>query len=128
MKTNQIEKVVESHFVLPDNIRWYANAANFDLYYGPRPNCDDDEYPYINFSNATRVLSEWAEENLSEIWVDTNCDEIFTKEPEGEVDEFEDKEGNVRHEWIEPCWEDIRHYSYLEVKKIVFGKELGCYI
>lgn len=141
------EKVVDAYFTaqMPEEILRLTNQANFDLYNGPIT--DDPEWP--GFVSATDMVSEWVSANLCEVWVDTSCDAVYTREPEGDwepcyecggtgtVDHDDDEDGDgdecpicrgSGERWVEPNWEDYYHFKLRDVKCIVFGSELAAHI
>ncbi|MCI0560917.1 MAG: hypothetical protein MN733_20725 [Nitrososphaera sp.] len=117
---------VDQHFtnMMTPDILQLTNLANYDLYHGPLG--PDDDQPWPGFAKATTQLSDWAEDNLCEVWYDTQSGEVLLSEPEGHYDEdCVDEAGE--HQWVEPLWDDYYHFDYSEVKRAVFGKELAQY-
>jgi hypothetical protein len=113
---------------LPRKIRRLINQADFDLWYGP---CQDKSWP--GFITATKLIHA-AIENIhcSDVWIDLQCEEIMTSEPQGFWDENPDHDPNdadsEKQVWVEPCWDDVYHVETFEVKRAMFGKELAHYL
>jgi hypothetical protein len=148
----RIHNVVYKHFedLMDERIKKFKAFAHADLWFGPINGCDrcgadsnDEctcEHVYQGFENALDELKEWSSENIHKVWVDIQCEEIITSEPEaseceeckgiGTVNKVDDNpceycDGNGS---IEPYWEDFYCYDTPDVKAIVFGKELAEYV
>ncbi|MCI0561562.1 MAG: hypothetical protein MN733_23995 [Nitrososphaera sp.] len=110
------KEAIGQHFIdmMPPDIRRLKNLANCDLYYGPISEPDDGG-PWPGFVSATTQLTDWATENLSEVWYDIQFGEVLLSEPEGYYGE----------EAIDDSYD---YFDYRDVKRAVFGKELAHYI
>ena len=115
------DKLVEDYIKVPENIQFYINAANFDLYNGPRGIRSDDKYEWRGFINACNIIREWFDKNDDNLWVDMDCESVSDKEPEG----YTDKETG---EYYEPNLANIYLYERADIKEVLFGKELKGYI
>lgn len=123
------EDIVGRHFrdQMPPDIRRLYHLAYWDLYNGPITEVDDDSESWPGFVTATALLGRWAEDNLSEVWYDTQTNEVLLSEPKGFYDEdsVDDETGEAC--WVEPYWEDFINFKLADVKRAVFGKELADY-
>jgi len=119
MKTEEIKQLISAHFKMPANIKFYWNAANNDLYNGPRGVRDDDSFPWRGFVHATKIVKDWCDETLNDIWLGTDSGDIVNREPEPEM---------VEGEVVEPYWPSISHYDTIKIKKLIFGSELYPYV
>lgn len=146
------QKAIAAHFTVPPEVRQQARYANYDLYYGPVNGGDDDEEgePYHGFETATAMVGEWCNDNLHDVWYDTQSGFVSDREPEGyreqccacggtgndpDFDDDEDAEdGDCTRcdgsgvEWVEPTWEDYMHFEVADVKRALFDTELVSYI
>lgn len=141
------EEAVEKYFEakMPVEMQNLANQVRYDLYNGPIQ--DDPEWP--GFQEAARRLSNWADEELREVWVDEDSACVCEREPEAEADECSECRGtgNNPHlagddedaeegdcpvcegtgkEWFEPS--PYYHFEVRDVKRIVFGAELAHHV
>lgn len=124
MKAAQLaEKVLIDYIKIPDNIKFYIRAANYDLHDGPRGVREDDEHEWVGFTNACNIIRNWFRDNDigNQLWVDMDCESVYDKEPEPTIDE---ETGS----YIEPNWADIYLFEDKDIKRVVFGKELASYI
>jgi len=102
-----------------DKLNFYIGACNFDLYYGPRHSDEDDKYPWKGFTDGLKQIKSLIDDDIHKtFYYDNDCGEILNKLPEGETDE-------ETGEYIPPFLEEIFE---LDIKDIVFGKELALYI
>ncbi len=118
----EMDEAIEKYFELPPDILKLANQAAYDLYNGPIQ--DDDEWP--GFVTACEQITDWCDDNLSEVWYDIQSGEVLDREPEGYFDHYC---GNVEDDepietWVEPHWEDYFHCELDTVKRALFDKEL----
>ncbi len=117
------DSLIAAHFTLPANIEFYSNAANSDLYNGPRDSYEDDPFPYLGFSHAVKIVGDWADRELpSEIWVDMDCGEVINGCPE------EGYTNEETGEYIENCLDHIYHSESRDILRAIFGKELASYL
>ncbi len=117
------ESLIDAHFtaLMPSNIKFYFNAANNDLYNGPRNSYEDDPFPYQGFIHAVKIVRDWADSELpSEIWVDMDCGQVIEEIPEWETDE--------NGEPIEVYQENVYHFESGDIRRAIFGKELASYL
>lgn len=94
-------------------------GAIYFLYFGPfsaEEMADNGVPNWPGYEKACEMLSEWANENVHDVWFNHIMDEIFEKEPEAE----EDMDG----EMIEPFWDDYIHFGVAWIKLLVFGELL----
>jgi hypothetical protein len=138
----QIEKAVEAHFPLPPDIRFYSNAANFDLYMGPRDSIEDDPFPWKGFVHATKLVRDWNDDNLHDVWYDTQSGEVTDHNPENHFEpaEPEPVEDPESFEAIHKAWEEQTNGNYemylqdfyaldvQDVKRYIYGRELAPYV
>lgn len=126
---DRVYKIIDRHFtdMMSPDIRRLLNMSNLDLYYGPITEPDDGA-PWPGFIKATEQLSNWADENLCEVWYDIQSGEILFSEPTGYYDEDDVDNETGGPLWIEPCWEDYTHLELPDVKRAVFGRELAHHI
>lgn len=115
-----VDKWVEDQ--VPADIRRLVSMARFDLYYGPlevgfRDEGDPNE-PYPGFSEACDRISRCLEDIIEDVWVDMDCEDVSTSEPEGFYD---------GDEWIEPFLENVYHFDRGDVKRAYLG-ELASYL
>ena len=115
------QEAINAHFDMPEDVNFYANAANFDLYYGPRESFEDDPVPWQGFQHATKIVRDWVENNVHDVYVDTDSDEVSDREPEPWQDE---ETGDT----FEPDLSTWRHYDERAVKRMLFGRELASYV
>jgi 5-methylthioribose kinase len=128
---NYIDRARESvrnHFaaLMSDEVKKCVQAARLNLFYGPLGSAylTENDLPDLSFSEAVEKVADWWREQDHEVWVDTQCDEVLTKCPEGYTD---DETG----EFVEVCWEDYIVFDGRELKRAVFGDlahELANYI
>lgn len=126
----EMDEAIVKHFEIPPEVQRQASYASQDLYYGPYEagHADgDDGPPYLGFTKACALVSEWCDDNLSEVWYDIQSGEVLDREPEGYYD-GEDIDENGTSPWIEPSWEDYYHCGLNTVKRALFVKELVQYI
>lgn len=125
-----MNEAIENHFSIPPNIAMLVRQTVGCLYDGPT--AYDGTWP--SFVTACEIVSNWCDDNLSEVWYDTQSGEILTSAPEGHYeDELNGDILSVLNErveqvWIEPYWEDYRHLEKQYVKNVLFDKELVSYI
>jgi hypothetical protein len=102
-----------------DKLNFYIDACNTDLYYGPRESSDEDQYIWKGFKDGIKQIQGIIDDDIDKtLYYDNDSGEILDKLPEGEID----KETG---EYIEPFLEEIYE---LDIKNLVFGKELKSYI
>lgn len=109
-------KAVKKYFLdqMDERTDKLRSAAIWDLFYGP---CTAEYYKdahdlsdWPGYASALEQLEEWADVNLTSVWVSEDCD-VRTSKPEGEMGEG----GLVEsHGWTE--------YDLKSVKSIVFWK------
>ena len=120
---NKLKELIRAYFKMPEHVERLRNLANLDLYFGPLNDSQlDDEWErqhYKGFSEALGTIQEWIDANVTDLWVDVDCDCVMTSEPEGYEDEGE---------WVEPYLETTYHVDMRTVKKYLLGKELGGYV
>ena len=132
----EIDEALVKHFEIPADIQQQASFATWDLYHGPsggglEDEDEDGEPLYLGFSEACTQVSEWCDDNLSEVWYDIQSGEVLEREPQGEwIDDYEDEDEEVESvkTWCEPSWEDYYHCPLSDVKGALFDKELVQYI
>lgn len=133
---------VRGHITVPEHIAAIASAVRFDLLYGPTyllipkgdlVNVNDDcvsqlrddlevdekagdvvEETYVG--TAAAALRDFIDDLPSDLWFDTNAEDISEKEPEGE---------EVDGEWCEPTWEDWRKLDRGDVVEAIFGHTIA---
>ena len=114
------EVAINNLFAIPEEIRFYINGANYDLYYGPRESFDDDKFPWHGFIDATKRIRAWYEgKEISTLFWDTQAEELIKNMPETE---------EINGEIYEPCFEDYYEFDHQDIKKTIFGTELAQYI
>lgn len=125
----EMDEAIEMHFEVPADIRRQASMAAWDLHFGPTggglEDEGEDESPiYLGFTEACALVSEWCDENLSEVWYDIQSGEVLESEPKGSYDkeDVDEETGDAR--WVEPNWEDYFHAELCDVKRALFNKEL----
>lgn len=104
-----------------DKLLFYIGNCNFDLYFGPHDDGDEDgvEYKWVDFVDGIKKIKEIVSDDINKtLYFDNDCGQILDKLPEGEYDES-------TGEFIEPYLESIYE---LDVKEVLFGKELSGYI
>lgn len=134
-------------------VRKLINLADFDLHYGPvsvhsyEPENEWSEYP--GFISACDKIKEALHDLPSRLYIDAECEDWQTSEPEptacetchgrGEVEHYMTDDNEIGHDVPIKCndclgtgaWEVFGDYWQLErldlVKKIV-GKELSEYV
>lgn len=141
----EMDEAIAKHFKIPNAIRRQARQAAWDLHYGPTGGGMEDEDGYGNriyheFASACSIVSEWCDENLSEVWYDIQSGEVLESEPEGyweacyvcdgtgEDPDGDDDVGCALCEdgelWVGPSWEDYIHADLPDVKRALFDREL----
>jgi hypothetical protein len=127
MKRNENDKLVAKHFreKMPADIQRLANLAYCDLYFGPLQGCDVCGADYTSdcscdvrwpgFKAAVKRVGEWADAELSDVWLDAFCGQVLESEPQGEIDV-------ETQEYIEPNFEYVYHYETRDVKRVIFGE------
>lgn len=149
MIAKDAEKAIAAHFAVPPNVQRMADRATFDLYFGPIGTEQDYEAdePYPGFSEACEVVTDWCDENLSEVWYDSDSGFVSDREPEGYQEECTDCAGSGEacfhdadsdeecatcagsgEEWFEPTWEYYYHFEVRDVKRALFDRELCAHI
>jgi hypothetical protein len=151
--------VVEKHFrdKLSPRIIAAISLLNSDLYYGPfyydskevpdaddleairahECTCFDENATALDFQSlAGEVANELEAEIPWKVWVDMDCEEVLTREPEGyeedcdckgEDDDCEECKGTGKV-WIEPYWENTFEFDFGDVKQALLGSELAATI
>ena len=120
--SDKIRKLVGDHVRkdMPDEIKRLAAYARADLHFGPEHNGLDPDAPFPGFESATVTIGTWARDNMPrELWVDVDCEEVLTSEPEGYYD---------GDEWIAPDTEHIYRMDSRDIKRAVFGSALAEYV
>ena len=85
MPNKQLEKAVQNHFEVPEDIQRLANLATSDLLWGPVSLGDDwEEENYKGFQSACKRIREYVDTLPSQLWIDTDGDYVMTSEPQGE--------------------------------------------
>ncbi len=121
----QITQAIQQYHTIPPEVAAMVRLATYDLFNGPISECDECgnnctcEYPYPGFVKAIRVISDWADENVSTLWVDTDYSGVTDREPQAE---------EIDGQWEEPCWETIYQIPPREVLARLFGKTLAEYL
>jgi hypothetical protein len=118
MQRNKCDSLVRAYYVerMPQRIKDVIGAANSSLHFGGGDALCELE---LGFESAMEELFTWWDEQPHEVWLDTQCEEVCDKAPEG----YTDDDG----EYVEPMWEDFIQYELREIKRAVFG-ELGEYV
>jgi hypothetical protein len=124
-KQTELEALVKKHFTASFTERLWEckNFATWDLWHGPMLPSEKEAEGYpedLNFVTACAELRAWWDEQIHEVWVDTDCDFIQTSEPQA----WEDEEGAM----IEPCWECFVHFDAEAIKRAVFNNKLWEYV
>jgi hypothetical protein len=123
-REERYEQIVRDYFLAlrtPEVIR-AQRFAHADLHFGPAHNdLSEEDCEGLTFESATTTLRMWFREQPHQIWLDTQCEEVCDKEPEG----YDDEETG---EYVGPSWEDFYVYEYADIKRIVFGKELAQHV
>lgn len=126
-------QAVEDHFasrVDCQNISRLSRLANADLFSGPIDGSDD----WPGFTVAVDTIAAWCDEELNEVWYDTQSGEVREYEPVGFSEACIECDGDstsclickgTGEEWFEPIWEDYIHFDIAWVKKVIFGNELA---
>jgi len=119
---DEAEKEIKNYVIkeMPDDIKTLRSLALWSLYYGPSIEGQKGEENWPGWSKAVDIISNWVNDNISELWYDQESGVVLDKEPNG----YQDEE---TEEWIEPMWSDYIKYDSRDVKRIVFG-ELASYI
>lgn len=112
-KLSHDEEVVQKHFLalMDDRHKALRRCALHDLFFGP---LDSDSYEsddlkeWPGYVKAVEELEDWADTNVSEVWLD-DAGNILDKEPEGET---------IDGTWVEP--DGITHFAKKAVYLIVF--------
>lgn len=130
--TELMNQAIRDHFEIPGDVIRQASLASWDLHYGPSGGGLEDEDEngepvYLGFTEACSKVSEWCDDNLSEVWYDIQSGEVLLSEPKGYYD-GEDIDDNGNSPWVEPDWEDFIHFELDDVKRVVFDKELAAHI
>jgi len=112
---DEADKDIEAYFdkKVPPDIQRLINQATTDLYTGP---LEEEDYP--GFQTASAKIQEWVDNELSEVWYDTQSGYVSEEKPKG----YEDEDSG---EWVEPFWEDYYHYDKKHVVQLVLGNELA---
>jgi len=121
MTNKQLEKAVQSHFEVPEDIQRLVGLATSDLLWGPVSLGGDwEEDNYKGFQSACKRIREYVDTLPSQLWIDTDCDCVMTSEPQGE---------EVDGEWVEPLWESIYYVNGRnEVVELLFNHYLAGYV
>lgn len=119
---DEAEKEISNYVIkkMPDDIKTLRRLALWSLYYGPSIEGQDGEENWPGWSKAIDIISNWVNDNISDLWYDQQIGEVLNEEPKGYQEEGTE-------EWIEPMWDDYIKYDSRDVKRIVFG-ELASYM
>lgn len=134
----------EQKAALHPRIQRLIALANWDLYYGPTMDGQDDDEDtedgskvrYPGFSEACREISDAIEGIVQDVYIDIQCEHVQTSEPE--PDSYEDANPDYdpddedSEEFItvvnEVCWEDWHKVDAKEVKAALVGGELAQHV
>ena len=118
MKQETVSKLIRTHYPLDKDIQRLISLCTFDLYFGPLGDTDDDGQPWPGFCASLDLIKQGLPD-ISDLWIDVQCDEVYETEPEGHEEDGE---------WYEPFWEDWYSVDMQEVLNILVGKELAKYL
>ena len=133
-KQDTMKDAIYKHFrgKMSERIKGLIHAANDDLYFGPITECNACGAKYTGFSSAVDEIHSWCQDNIHEVWYDSDCGEILDKEPEMTATCCS-CDGNGCLECgncgiMDVYNEFVHHFDVLHIKRIVFGKELAQYV
>ena len=84
-----IEQSVRGYVEMPDDIARHANAALYDLYFGPyspdhwREESDCESEPDYSFAYSTAIFFDWLDD-IGTLYVEEESACVSTSEPMGE--------------------------------------------
>lgn len=140
---------VRNHITIPDHIAAIAGAIRYDLLHGPtfaiiRDNdvtkftADDfsTDYDCLDVGPKDRVvqtyvapladaLRKFIDDLPSELWYDIQSGYVQDSEPEADMYEDEDEDGNIFQVRCEISWEDWMTLERDDIVTALFGKTIA---
>jgi hypothetical protein len=137
--TKKLNKIINTYFSdkMPENVKRLGNLIYWDLMFGPLQGCDvcgadtcDDclcATPWPGFTTATKLVSDWLDDQPSELWIDLNFDGVMESEPQPEYLSSDCEERGC-DPYLEPDYENVYYVDRKEIVAALFGKEVVGYI
>lgn len=144
------DRAIAAYFQIPADIQRQASYATWDLYHGLSGGGLEDEDEngeplYLGFTAACALVSDWCNDNLSEVWYDIQSGEVLLSEPKGSYEDCPEYDGILSEDlntddticpackgdgrvWIEPLWEDYYNLEEKDVKRSLFDKKLVAHL